>query len=281
MDVLHAFIADKTTSWQILIDTCNLTPRIEQEMQSTIRFYQETAKRQYLDLVESRQTLLALSDAIEDHWRQIYGSPSKAACLQKHLHLFREFLRSKLLEDYVGTPCSVNKEIVRLGRSKGGMDDRERAAREFGAEVDDADDAYQQRGIYVLDELMLDRAYVESKMRAAAARDGQPGSDVQPLIDRCDWRSLAAVLQKDQLLIMQLFEEGADKEKKVQRGLSKIRKKYFRELNSESSFVLSKYASKIEVKYQAKLGVAESTSSYPHGAPHTYSDPSEEDGIFS
>lgn len=91
---------------------------------------------------------------------------------------------------------------------------------------------------------MLDRAHVENKMRAALARDGQPGSDIQPLIDRCDWSSLATTLKKDQLLVTDLLSEVEDSQKKVQRGIKRIQKKYFRELHGPSSFVISKCASK-------------------------------------
>jgi len=44
---------------------------------------------------------------------------------------------------------------------------------------------------------MLDRAHVESKMRAALIRDERSGSDIQSLINRDDWISLAAVIKKD------------------------------------------------------------------------------------
>jgi len=186
MEALRQFTADKIAAWQVLITTCKLTPRLQKQIQSTIHTYYQTANQQNLDVIEYRKSLLALRDLIEDHWKQIYGDFSNTACLFKYIIIFRIFLQCKLLEDYAGTPYVVNKNIVCLGRCKSELKDRTRAARELSTQIDHLDNVYQQRVIFVLDELMIDRAHVESKMHAALARDGQPGSDIQILIDRCD-----------------------------------------------------------------------------------------------
>ena len=271
MEALRQYTADKVVAWQVLIATCKLTPRLQKQIESTINTYRLTANQQNLDVIECGKSLLALRDLIEDHWKQIYGDSSNTACLFEHILIFRMFLQCKLLEDYAGISYVVNKNIVCLGRCKGELEDRKRAARELGTHVDHLDNVYQQRVVFVLDELMIDRAHVESKMRTALARDGQPGSDIQTLINRCDWANLAAVLRKDQLLTTELFLKGDDTERKIQRGISRIQKKYFRELVSSSKFVTSKIANNLSIR-PAREGTTESASDHHALAPPPYSD---------
>ena len=114
--------------------------------------------------------------------------------------------------------------------------------------------------------------HIESKIRAALARDGQPGSDIQPLVDRCDWASLATVLKNDRLLTTQLFSKGEETERSIQRGISRIQKKYFREFTDSSTFVISKYASKMSAK-AVRDGTAETASNdFAPAPPPPYSE---------
>lgn len=186
MKTLRQFISGKVADWQVLMVTCKLTPRFQEQVRSAIQTYQETANQQNLKVVESGRNLLALRDAIEDHWLQLYGDSSISADIFGHMLIFKMFLHRKLLEDYVETSYVVNENIVCLGRFKSTLEDRQQAACELGIHLDQLDDTYRQRVVLVLDELMLDRAHVESKMRAALARGGRSGSDIQPLIDRGD-----------------------------------------------------------------------------------------------
>lgn len=280
METLRQYTADKIAAWQVLIATCKLTPRLQKQIQSTIDTYTQTANQQNLNVIECGKSLLALRDLIEDHWKQIYGDSSNTACLFEHIVIFRMFLQCKLLEDYAGTSYVVNKNIICLGRCKGEFEDRQRAARELGTQMDHLDNVYQRRVVFVLDELMIDRAHVESKMHAALARDGQPGSDIQTLIDRCDWANLAAVLRKDQLLTTELFSKGDHTEKKIQRGISRVQKKYFREPNSLSKFVTSKFATNLAIR-SVKDGTTESASNRLALAPPQYSDIYQGDEGFS
>lgn len=280
MEALQQYTADKIAAWQVLIATCKLTPRLQKQIQSTINTYHQTANQPNLDVIEWGKSLLALRDLIEDHWKQIYGDSSNTACLFGHIVLFRIFLQYKLLEDYAGTPYVVNKNIVCLGRCKGELEDRKRAARELSTQVDHLDNVYQQRVVLVLDELMIDRAHVESKMHAALARDGQPGSDIQILIDHCDWANLATVLRKDQLLTTELFSKGDHTERKIQRGISRIQRKYFRELISSSEFVTSTFANNLAIR-SVKHGTTESASNHLTLAPPPYSDIHQGDEAFS
>ena len=153
METLRQYAADKIAGWQVLIATCKLTPLLQEQIQSTIQAYHEIEKQRNLNVIKSGKYLLALKDIIEEHWEQIYGDSSKTACIFGQILIFRIFLQRKLLEDYIGTSYIVNENIVCLGRSKGEAKDRERAARELNSRVDHLDKIYQERVIFVLDEL--------------------------------------------------------------------------------------------------------------------------------
>ncbi len=272
METLHQFIGGTVADWQVLMATCKLTPRFQEQVRSTIQTYQETANQQNLEVAESGRNLLALRNVIEDHWLQLYGDSSTSARIFGHMLIFKMFLHRKLLEDYVGTPYVVNENIVCLGRIKSTLEDRQQAACELGIHQDQLDDIYRQRVVLVLDELMLDRAHVESKMRAASARDGRSGSDIQPLINRGDWTSLAAAVKKDQLLTTKLLFKDDHTRRVIQRGINRVQKRYFRELVDSSTFVISKHASKLSVKARSPV-IPDPAST----APPPYADPWEED----
>ncbi len=246
METIRTYADETTTNLEILIATCQLTPCLRKQIQTAIHIYREIGKQTNPNVADSANSLLALRDEIDNHWGQVFRNSSKTAELFRHMLVFRVFLKGKLLEDYAGGSQVINENIICLSRVMGPLSDRERAARDIGVPLDGLDDIYQQWVIFVLQELLLDRGHIESKMRAALARGGKPGSDIQPLIDRRDWESLATVLMKDQLLTTELLS-GAD-ERKVQHGMRKIQKKYFLELISPSRFTLSKHARTLLVK---------------------------------
>lgn len=278
MDILRSFANGKVAEWQILIVTCKLTPRLQERIESTIRIYQETANQQDPDVIESGKHLMALAEAIEHHWTQIFADVNKTALIFRYMWSFRIFLRAKLLEDYVGRHHKVNINILSLGRSQGELKDRQRAARELHTQLDHIDDIYQQRVVIVLDELMLDRAHVESKLRAAVARDGKPGSDIQPLIDRCDWTNLATLLCKDQFLTTQLFSKEENSEKEIQQAIRRMQKKYFLKIISPLEFVPSELAQKMSEKF-AKSKTA--SKQFPNIYQHPYRDQEDGDSCYS
>ena len=264
------YIANTVTDWRTVMAHQVLTPRLRKHLQSAILIYCETANQQTLDLSKSVENLEEVRVGVEDHWSQILGQVSITARVYEQKTLFEDFLRGKLLEDYRRIPYVVNEKIVWLGRFHGSLEDRTQAAHEIGTQVDRLPDIYRRRVTFIVEELMLNQAHVESKMRAAAGRRGQPGSDVQPLIDRCEWANLAAVLVKDQMLTTQIFGKGDDTGAKVLNGIGRIQKRYFRELINPSRFVISKYASTLSIKSES--GIAEGTLHHSVTAPPPYSD---------
>jgi hypothetical protein len=90
--------------------------------------------------------------------------------------MFHEFLVGKLLEDYTNEPYTINKWV---------LDQAKCIIKQEGAkDGSNVGIAYPIHVIYPLEEMMLSRDYIENKLRAAV--EGRQGSDIQPLIDRCD-----------------------------------------------------------------------------------------------
>lgn len=161
------------------------------------------------------------------------------------------FLHCKLLEDYVETSYVINKNIVCLDWIKFTLENRQQAACELDIHQNQLDDIYWQRVVLVLDELMLDRAHVESKMQAALARNEWLNSDIQSLINRDDWTSLTAAIKKNQLLTMKLLFKDDHTWRVIQRDINRVQKRYFRELVDLSTFIISKHVSKLSVKMRS------------------------------
>ena len=176
------------------------------------------------------------------------------------MSIINEFLRSKLSEDYTEKPVEpVQSHIVVLGKCKGDLKDREQAAKLLSKPLADLDGFYRDSVDLAVQELELDPDHVQSKFRTAAEREGEPGSDIEPLIDHCHWTRLAEARVKDRMMAEHLFEMAGDDQKlyeQVIKGIDHIAKRYFDSLVSPSRFVISARAGGLAVK-AAKAASAE------------------------
>jgi hypothetical protein len=165
---------------------------------------------------------------------------------------FEEFLRSKLLENYTEKrPPSVHPHILLLGKCKGNLEDRERAAKELSEPLANLDNFYRQSVDLAIQELGLDPDHVQNKFRTEAGREGETGSDIKLLIDHCDWTRLAEVLVKDRMMAGNLFRTLGDDQKlydKVISGINRTQKRYFDSLVNPSRFVISARAGALAAK---------------------------------
>ena len=264
------YIVNTVTDWQTVMAHQVLTPCLQKHLQSAILIYCETANQQTLDLSKSIENLEKVQVGVEDHWSQILGQVSITAQVYEQKMLFEDFLRDKLLKDYRRIPYVVNEKIVWLEWFHESLEDRTQAAHEIDTQVNWLLDIYRQHVTFIVKKLMLNQAHVESKMHAAAGRRGQSGSDVQSLIDHCEWTNLAAVLVKDQMLMTQIFGKGDDTGAKILNGIGQIQKRYFHKLINPSRFVISKYASTLFIKLESSI--AEGTLHHSVTAPPLYSD---------
>jgi hypothetical protein len=236
----------------ILRVNCRGTPRWNKHLQSTLNIFQEIADQEAGDADLTHRNITALYDELKSHWNLIFGDPFDTARMYTQMSIFKEFLRSKFLEDYTEKrPPLAHPHILLLGKCKGNLEDRERAAKELSEPLANLDDFYRQSVDLAVQELGLDPDHVQSKFRAAAGREGEPGSDIKPLIDHCDWTRLAEVLVKDRMMAGKLFRTLDDDQKlcdKVISGINRTQKRYFDSLANPSRFVISARAGALAAK---------------------------------
>jgi len=162
---------------------------------------------------------------IEEHWARLYSDMLTRASLQWDMDMFEQFLSSKLLEDYSNQPFKVLGRMLKLAEC-----------------TTKQDKEYQDHVVLPLEESMLDREYVENKLRAVAARKGRPGNDIQQLIDACDWPRLAEALTNDRDIILRLARRSAcskETSKRILAGIDRVQNKHFASLSSSSEFTLA------------------------------------------
>jgi hypothetical protein len=126
----------------------------------------------------------------------------------------------------------------------------------------------------VFHEMTLDQEHVGRKFRAAAAREGRPVSDIQPLIDACQWAELAETLVKDRVLAEQFFASPVNDKtrRKLLQQIDRVQRRYFDSVISTSRFVISPRAGGLS----AKAAKRENGSSIAGALPR-YSDLIDED----
>lgn len=194
---------------------------------------------QHPDLEQFLDDLDTLHDQLKAHWAKVYGDLISRALLLQDMILFQQSLIAKLLEYYTNKPYTIDRWTLDQARCVIGQDGRAGAR-----DGSNTDKTYQVHVVYPLDEMMLSRDLVGNKLRAAA-KEANSGSDIQPLIDRCDWSNLARALKDDRELALQLFEGQPlemNKRERILRGISRIKSKDFAELSDPSTFTISTHA---------------------------------------
>lgn len=241
--------SDAATQLAFLRLNCRGTPRWNKHLQSTFTIFQEIANQEAGDAEITHRNIAALYDELKSHWDLIFGDPFNTGRMYMQISIFQEFLRSKLLGDYAEkrSPRAYG-QVLMLGKCKGNLEDRKRAAKELSKPLANLDDFYCKSVDLAIRELELDPDHVQSKFRNAAEREGEPGSDIQPLIDHCDWTRLAEVLVKDRMMAGKLFRDDQKLYDKVINGINHTQKRYFDSLVNPSRFVISARAGVLAAK---------------------------------
>lgn len=245
------------------------TPRFIAQLESTIKIYGEIMKMEPANLYETTQHIKALMDALEEYWAKLFPNFDSATVLYSRMSMQRQFVTSKLLEDYLDIPYVVSPHLVWLARSQWEPTNREQAAQFLGITLDETDNFYYGNVTSPLHEMLLDPEHVARKLQAAGARNGQPASDIQPLIDRCEWAALASALVKDRILVDKLIGKSDlyDTRKRLHRSIDRMQEKYFDTLISPERFVISPRAGALSAK-----AAKQAATSLSMGAPPPYSD---------
>jgi hypothetical protein len=232
----------------------HLTPLLQTQIHHAIELHREALNHPdpYL------KDLDTLHDQFKEHWTKVYGDATSTAFLLQDILMFYQFLVGKLLEDYTNEPYTINKWV--LDQAKWIIE------QEGAKDGSNLGTAYQIHVIYPLEEMMLSIDYVKNKLRAAAA-EGRRGSDIQPLIDRCDWSNLAAALTNDRDLASRLFRQqpfntnqfNANTYERILRGIDEITGKYFVKLSDQSTFTISPHA--------REISAGQASNHTNHGSP--------------
>ena len=263
---VRKIVSDAVHQLTVLRANCPGTPRWDRHLRSTLTICQGFAAQETGDADLTRSNLEALFDELKKHWDLISGDPFDAARMYTQMAIFEEFLRSQLLEDYTDKrPPLVHPHVILLGKCKGNLKDRERVAKDLSKPLANLDEFYRDSVDLAVQELGLDPDHVQSKFRNAAGREGEPGSDIKPLIDHCNWTRLAEVLVKDRMMAGNLFRTSDNAQKsydKVISGINRTQKRYFDSLVNPSRFVLSSRAGALAAK-SANAVKAETTRLLP------------------
>ena len=219
------------------------TPLLKYQLGHAVLLYEKALKPSNIDPLTGpfAEDLNSTHDQIKKHWDKVYGGMESWAQLIHDMYLFQRFLVDDLLQDYAKQPYTVNEWV------KAQAD----LVKEHTGLVNKVEQDYQKHVAYPLEELMLKRAHVESKLSGAAAGRVH----IQGLIDRCEWSNLALALADDDTLTEFLSDDvvlekvlGADQRKNILRGIDNIKNAYFTTFEGPVEFTLSPRAKEASLR---------------------------------
>jgi len=222
----------RISNFELLLEH-NTTPLLQEELRHAIKLHRKALESESISCFS--EDLNTAHAKIEQHWKRVYADMLTTASLLWCMRIFDHFLRSKLLEDYANVPYIVSGPALTFAKliaKQHHRDPREGIV----------DETYQSYVVFPLEEYKLDRDTIEDKLIAVAAREGHPGSDIQPLIDTRNWAKLAAVLMGDRDIITKLTERSAcpsEISDLILAGISRVQNEHFASLTSPSTFTLA------------------------------------------
>ena len=161
----------------------------------------------------------------------------------RELDTFEPYLSNRLRKDHINEPLEGPERSLNLARIKGISKDRAVAARNLLDTNDkDLDDYYREVVVFAVEEVMIDVVHVERKLRGALAKGGNPGRDLQVLVDECKWADLAAFLVGDRTLAAKILARNghpAFTHWMIMRGIDQVQNTYFKEITNRSAFTIN------------------------------------------
>lgn len=153
--------------------TMNLTPLFKDRLSNTLCLHEEALKAE--NIGQHRESVDTSFALLKRHWQLLNSDMMRIASLKILMIGFQLFLIHKLREDYENTSHRFKATII--DSILEATDGRE------AAHYDQQDDNLTK---WPIEELMLDGEHVVQKLKASKARQGNPGCDIQPLIQRQD-----------------------------------------------------------------------------------------------
>ena len=222
------------------------TALLREEIQHAKTIHEEALK--HADLSSYFEDLDAVHNRLREHWTKVYGDLDRRALLLQDMVMYEQSLIPMLLGHYANVPYEISKWAN--GRAQWIVLQESHTKTDTGGS-EEAD--YSTRHVWPLEEMMLNREHVEHKLRTAVAKKEHESSEVQLLVDLCDWTNLAMLLTNDHDLLFQLIKArrsdaqfyDTDTYSKILHGINIVKKKYFAEHLDPLTFTLSKYAEKL------------------------------------
>lgn len=229
-----------------------LTPLLLREMRHAIEIHSEALEQP--DLTTNTELLRDLDNAhdrVSEHWCKLHENYMTSSSLLAYIALHQRFLTHFLVDEYTSTPALRDAGSTNVHDWACDMASLIQAHSTADSDSNDSDLEYQRSIVSPLQEMGLNEAHVEEKIRAlAAVPRGQSCDYVRRLIRQCDWQKLAEVVLKDRDLAIDLFEprpivESAFNERTrsiIMKSIDNTIEKYSTDLCSPTKYTLSKHA---------------------------------------
>ena len=230
-----------------------LTPLQRHEIEKARGDHLSILEQPSLEINRRIDDLQRQQRVIEDHWSRLFQNMKIKAYTFLELDTFEHFLSMRLREDYLNESFEIPQRILNFARIKGSPEDREVAARNLlEKNEEDVDEYYRKVVVPIIEELMIDLAHVERKMQNILARGGKSGSDIQVLVNNCEWADLAIVLLGDQELAVKISTRNGRPSStygRIMRGIDQVQRTYFKELRNSSTFTISAHAKALSAQF--------------------------------
>lgn len=238
-----------------------LTPLLLREIRQAIEIHSEAAEQP--DLTTNTELLRDLDNAhdrVSEHWCKFHENYMTSSSLLAYIGLHQQFLTHFLVDEYTSTPALRDTKSTNVHDWACDMAGLIQTHSTAENDSTASDLEYQRSIVSPLEEMGLNKAHVEDKIRAlVAVQRGQSCGYVRRLIRQCDWQKLAEVLLNDRELAIDLFEprpvvEGTFNDETrsiVVKSIDNTIDKYFTELWSPTKYTLSKHAIAASAKHSS------------------------------
>lgn len=229
----YATIKRRLANYKELLAEADLTPLHRQQLESAVSLCHKALYAPKLG--PYLKDLDAQQERLNEHWVKFYGEWYMATLGRTNMRVVQGFLEDKLREDYLSRPHKAHWRILELAEHVTKRDDKQ----------------YDDYVSWPCRELFLNEQHVARKFYHVFERKGQPGNDVQPFIEGCDWTALASALVYDREIADRLLDTSAiskDVHGNILQSINRIQRKHYTELNSPEVFVVSAHARKLSDK---------------------------------
>lgn len=236
-DELRRKLGVQQENCNLLCRYFSLTPLLKSELEAASRMLEILKDIKSSEIEMARSAARDLVDRLYDHWTKLYTNPVDVGWLFSNMSDMQAFLRQALLCDYAKIACSQVPLIRSFAQFRVSPEERYR-------------NIYQNRVVPLLEEMMLNREFVETKLDTLINWLTYH-SPIPGLITDCRWEDLANTISKDRALATRLQQQNVFTNYDwalIREGMEKTQKEYFDDLVDAKHFRLSRKAQKLTAK---------------------------------